>query len=352
MEHVGIDLGARRSHVVTIDSDGKQLRREIVPTTELGAWLGLRPPSRVVMEACTQSPAVARLSSAAGHETMIVPGSVVRALGVGARGIKTDFRDAEALARACARNESLPSVHVRSETSCVYRETLAARSLLVEQRKHITLSIKSWFRGHLVVLTSVSTGKSFAMRVKTAAAAHALQVPPSLEMLLATHEHLTAQIAVLDERVRAIADTDPTCQRLMSMPGVGPIIAASFSTHLDSIERFPTAEHLASYLALAPGESTTGGKIVRTSTLKAGPTYLKSMLVQGAWSAWRTRPNDPMVLWARQIAEKRGVRIAIVALARKMSAVLYGMWKHGTTYDPSRASTVRAKPTPPLLTTL
>lgn len=343
MDHVGIDLGSRRSHVVTMDSEGK-LRREVVPTTELIGWLGLRAPGRVVMEACTQSPAIARASRAAGHETAIVPGSVVRALGVGSRGIKTDFRDAEALARASARSETLPSVHLRSEASCAHREWLSARTLLVEQRKTLTLSIKSWFRGRLVVLTNVGSTKSFAARVRTAAARNQLLLPDALEMLLATHEHLTAQIALLDEKLEAIAKSDPTCVLLMSMPGIGPIIAASFSAHVDTTTRFATAEHLMSYLALVPGESTTGGNIVRTSTIKAGPTHLKSLLVQGAWSAWRTRPNDPMVLWARRIADKRGARIAIVALARKMAGVLYAMWKHGTTYDPSRASTIREQP--------
>lgn len=343
MEHVGIDLGSRRSHIVTIDG-ANNVHREIVATKELIGWLGRRPSSRVVMEACTQSPAVARASRAAQHETVIVPGSVVRALGVGARGIKTDWRDAEVLARASARNETLPSVHLRSEASCSKREWLAARAQMVQQRLQLTLSIKSWFRGHLVVLTSIASSKSFANRVKAFAVQNALELPEPLQMLLATHEHLSAQLCVLDEKVEAIAENDPTCQRLMTMPGVGPIIATSFSTHIDSVERFPTAEHVASYLALVPGEATTGGKIVRTATLRAGPLYLKSMLVQGAWTAWRTRPNDPMVLWARRIAEKRGARIAIVALARKMASVLYAMWKHGTVYEPARAST--ARPTP------
>lgn len=349
MEHVGIDLGSRRSHVVTLDEKGR-VHRETVPTSELGAWLGRRTASRVVMEACTQSPAVARMSRAVGHDTTIVPGTVVRALGVGARGIKTDFRDAEILARASARNEALPSVHSRSETSCARREWLAARSQLVEQRTRITLSIKSWFRGHLVVLGNIGSSKSFATRVRAAATQHALELPHPIEMLLVTHGLLTTQISAADEQVASMATTDPTCQRLMSMPGIGPVIAMSFATQVDTIERFATAEQLTSYLALVPGEATTGGKIVRTATIKAGPRYLKAMMVQGAWTAWRTRPNDPMVLWARQIAEKRGARIAIVALARKMASVLYAMWKHTTTYDPSRASTVRQSPASQLST--
>jgi transposase len=165
-----------------------------------------------------------------------------------------------------------------------------------------------------------------------------------IELLLQTYEHLTVQIEKLDEEVKTIAEGDATCVRLMTMPGVGPVVALAFSTHIDDVERFASAEHLVSYLALVPGEATTGGKITRTETIKAGPGYLKALLVQGAWSAWRTRPNDPMVLWARHIACKSGNRVAIVALARKMASVLYAMWKHETSYDPARASTVREAP--------
>lgn len=115
MEHVGLDLGAKRTHVVRLASNGQVAERLQVPTRELPGWLKKLPPSRVVMEACTQSPAIARASKAANHETIVVPGQLVRALGVGARGIKTDDRDAEVLARASVRSEVLPSVHLRTE---------------------------------------------------------------------------------------------------------------------------------------------------------------------------------------------------------------------------------------------
>lgn len=341
MEHVGIDLGARRSHVVTIDSQGKCTRTE-VKTSMLVGWLRARPASRVVMEACTQSPAIGAGARAAGHEVVIVPGAVVRSLGVGARGIKTDYRDAEALARASVRNDELPSVHLRSPEARARREQMTTRALLVKQRKQTALSIKSWLRGRLIVLEGRASSSAFPEAVRRAALAHSDGLPKAIELLLVTFEHLTKQIAELDEEIEKIAETDPTCALLTTMPGIGPVIAVAFSTHIDDIGRFPKSEMIASYLALVPGEATTGGKISRTGTIKAGPGYLKALLVQGAWTAWRTRPNDPMVLWARAIAEKRGTRIAIVALARKIATVLYAMWKHGKPYEPDRASAVRA----------
>lgn len=344
MEHVGIDLGATRSHVVVMSVTGEVIERVAVETLRLPTWLARRGPARVVMEACTQSPTIARASQAAGHLTVVVPGNLVRALGVGARGIKTDDRDAEVLARASVRNAELTSVHLRSELSRSRRELLVARSMLVDNRKQIALSVKSWLRGRLIRLKGRGNTLAFCAAVRRVALESQDGLPMAIEIMLESFAHLTAQIERLDEQIVEVADTDPVCVRLRTVPGVGPVIALAFTTHIDELSRFESAEQLASYMALVPGEATTGGKTVRTGTIKSGPTHLKSLLVQAAWAMWRLRPNDPAVLWARGIADKRGRRIAIVALARKLVTVLYAMWKHGSTYDPSRAARARLSP--------
>jgi transposase len=341
VEHVGIDLGARRSHLVAMSATGTIAKRETVETRELPSWLRARSPSKVVMEACTQSPAIARVAKAAGHDVTIVPGNIVRMLGVGARGIKTDDRDALALARASIRNEQLPSVHLRSEVSRSRRELMAVRATLVESRKSIGLSIKSWLRGRLIQVKSRANSLAFCEAVRRAGLETEEGLPMSIEIQLETFEHLTTQIDKLEKEISKLAENDAVCTQLMTVPGVGPIVSLAFATQIDDINRFASAEELASYLALVPGEATTGGKTVRTGTIKAGPQHLKALLVQAAWVMWRARPNDPAVLWARSIAEKRGTRIAIVALARKIATVLYAIWKHSTPYDPSRASRAR-----------
>jgi transposase len=167
-------------------------------------------------------------------------------------------------------------------------------------------------------------------------------MPSTIELLLQTYDHLCDQIDKLEEQVEQMAEHDATCQLLMTVPGVGPRVSLAFRSQLDDPARFESSNKLASYLALVPGENTTGGKIRRTGMIKAGPTYLKALLVQAAWAAWRTRPNEPMVLWARAIADKRGRRIAIIALARKLSVVMWSMWKNGEKYDPSKAARARA----------
>ena len=344
MKHVGIDLGARKSHIVTLENGGEERRLSTVPTAELRALFARMPKARIVMEACTQSPALARSAIDAGHEVIVVPGNLVRALGVGARGIKTDAKDAEVLALASLRNLDLQSVHLRSAEAQSQQELLQARWTLVSARRDVANAIKAKLRGELIVLEGRASSSAFVEAVRRAALEQMGGVSLAMETQLATFQHLTEQIEKLTEEIDRLAEQDPVCKLLRTIPGVGPIVALAFRSHLDTHERFANADHLASYLALVPGEATTGGKTKRTGTIKAGPVYLKALLVQAVWSMWRTKPNDPLVVWGCAIAEKRGRRIAVIAMARKLATVMWSMWRHGVAYDAGRASIARAQP--------
>ena len=342
MKHIGIDLAKTHSNVVVLDADGGELGRKKIRTSELGTWLERQKQGdeavRVVMETCTQSLAIARVAQRAGLETVVIPGHVIRALGVGARGIKTDDRDAEVLARASVRTKDLPTVHMRGEQAQQRRDLLRARAVLLGVRRGLSLHVKAWLRARLLSVRGRANTTAFCEAVRRVATSSEHGIPVHIEIHLQTFEHLTTQIENLDEEIHRETKDDPIIQRLTRICGVGPQIAAAFVSHIDDPTRFRSADEVGSYLALVPGEASTGGNIVRTGTSKAGPTMLKALLVQGAWSMVRSRPNDPMVVWAKRIAARRGKRIAIIALARKLAMVMWAMWKSGTEYDPSKAT--------------
>jgi transposase len=269
-----------------------------------------------------------------------VPGQLVRLLGVGARGIKTDERDAEALAQASVRTAELPSVHLCSEKSRAQRQMIGTRALLLKARGSIARNIKTWLRGELIVVRGRASTASFCETVRKIALEKDLGLPLAIETMLDTFEHLTRQVAKLDEQIEAVVEQDAVCKKLMGVGGVGEKVSLAFTSQVDDPKRFRSADALASYLALVPGEATTGGKVKRTGAIKAGPKYLKALLVQAAWSMWRCRPNDPMVIWAQRIADKRGKRIAVIALARKLATVMWAIWRHDGTYDPKRAANI------------
>jgi transposase len=166
--------------------------------------------------------------------------------------------------------------------------------------------------------------------------AHPLGLPEHIERSLKVLESLNEQIATADAELADVAIDDGCARRLMSVPGVGPVTAMRFLAAIDDAKRFSDGAHVASYLGLSPGENTTGFRTKRTRLTKAGPPEVRWALGQAAWNMYRRRPNDPVVQWAKRVAERRGVQIAIVALARKIALILYAIWRDGSTYEPQR----------------
>ena len=146
---------------------------------------------------------------------------------------------------------------------------------------------------------------------------------------------LTEKLRGSDKRIEALAK-DELCQRLMTVPGIGPSSAVRFVAAIDEIARFESAHKVESYLGLVPGESSSSERQQRLSITKAGPSSVRWVLGQAAWSL-QLRCQDPgarpLQLWAAEIARKRGAHIATIALARKLAGILYALWRDGTTYE-------------------
>jgi transposase len=168
MQSIGIDLGAAQSDVAMIATQGSKIVRHKLKTKELGMWLRRQEPSRVVMESCTQSRAVAQLAMQANHEAIVIPAHIVRSFGVARRGIKTDKKDAEALAHAGLRNQDLPSVYIRPAKEEERKELVSARALLIENRTRIVLHLKSSLRGRLIHITGRATPSTFTQVIRKA----------------------------------------------------------------------------------------------------------------------------------------------------------------------------------------
>ena len=150
MEHVGIDLGGRKSQVCIRDAKGRVLVETSVSTKLLGEYVKKRPRSRVVMETCAEAFFIARQVKAAGHVVHVVPATLVKSLGVGARGVKTDVRDAQVLSEVSSRMEKVPAVHIPSVPASEVRALLNARDSLVTARTQLVNAVRGNLRTRLV----------------------------------------------------------------------------------------------------------------------------------------------------------------------------------------------------------
>jgi transposase len=335
MEHVAIDLGGRKSQVCVRAADGQILEEKAWATRRLGEFLAGRPASRVVVETCAEAFGVADQALERGHEVRVVPATLVRSLGVGERGLKSDKRDARKLSEVSCRID-LPSVHVPSAQSRQLKTQLGMREGLVGARTMLINTVRGWLRAEAIAIPR--SADAFVRRVREAKGAG---LPMYVERQLQIIDRLSEQIDEADKELAKQAKTHPVCPRLMSVPGVGPLTALQFAAVIDDPKRFKTAHDVEAYLGLTPGQDSSSAKERTTSITKAGSTTMRCLLVQAAWAARRSRGKHPMVDWSLEVEKRRGKRIAIVAFARKLAGILFALWRDGTFYS----STEGARPT-------
>jgi transposase len=336
VQHVAIDLGSQESQVCIRGVDGSILHEKKYPTRGLAMLMQSWAPSRVVLETSSEAFRIADAARAAGHEVRVVRATLAKQLGVGERGIKTDVRDARKLSEVSTRID-LPSVHVPTEEAREQRSVVRSREMLISTRTKTINHVRGWLRTRLLKIRTGATA-TLPERVRAAAVQHKEPVPQHIEQVLLVIEALNTQVLASDRQVRQLARSSELCRRLMTVPGVGPVTALSFVAAIDDVSRFEHAYRLQSYLGLTPGEDSSSERERRTSITKAGSASVRRTLIQAAWAAYLRRPNEPMVKWAQQIADRRGRFIAIVALARKMAGVLYALWRDKTSYRADKAA--------------
>lgn len=331
MQHIAIDLGGKESQVCVRGTEGQVLHEGKILTGSIKTFLKKQPPSRVVLETCAEAFGVADAVLSCQHEVRVVPATLVRSLGVGARRIKTDRRDAQVLSEVSCRID-LPSVHIPTELARQRRSMCGAREELVAVRTALVNCVRGWARTQLLKLRSGVT-TTLTRRVRDAALKRSEGLPEYVERLLKVVDSLNEQLALADRELEQLAAQDALCQRLMSVPCIGPVTSMRFVAAIDDISRFPNAHAVQSFLGLTPGESSSSERRQRTGITKAGPAPVRRALTQAAWNLRRYRPLDPISQWAAQIELRRGKFVATIAVARKLAGVLYALWRDGSRYE-------------------
>jgi transposase len=331
MQHLAIDLGSRESQICIRNSDGDIVSERKLPTTKLSKFLARQPLSRVILETSAEAFLIADAAHEHGHQVRVVPATLVRTLGVGERRQKSDQRDARKLSEVSTRID-LPSVHVPSASSRERKALCNSRKNLIEARTKLVNYVRGQLRQRAFVIRGRASN-TFPSIVRDLLVSDCDGLPVHLDRVLQTIEVLNEQLDAMDKELLAVVKQDPVCQRLMTVPGVGPVIAIRFMAVVDQPERFHSAHHLMSYMGLTPGENSSSMRVQRTGITKAGASDLRSALIQGAWSMMRLQGSDPMMKWATALAQRRNRFVAVTALARKLAGVLWAIWIKGTTYQ-------------------
>jgi len=339
LDTIGLDLHKRETQVCILTADGELIERRIATTrARFTEVLGNRPRARILLEASTESEWVARHLESLGHEVIVADPSYAPMYATRSRRVKTDKRDARTLAEAC-RLGAYRAIHRVSDTQRHVRSELAVRDALVRTRTRYVALIKARVRSEGLRLTQGDP--EFTTRKLAALTELPDLTRAELAPLVALLEPINTAIAAADHRIVALVATDPIVMLLTTAPTIGPVTAAAFVATLDVVTRFPSADQVTAYLGLVPSEHSSGERQHRGRITKTGNTRLRWLLVEAGWRILRSTHPDVAGLkaWGEAIAERRGKRVAVVALARKLAGILYAMWRD---HAPYRATTHRA----------
>ena len=333
MVYGAIDLHMRYSQIRIVDEDGAVVRDQRVVTSRerLTQAFASHGPMRILLETGTESEWVAQALEMAGHEVIVADPNYAPMYGELRRKVKTDRRDAAALAEANRRGW-YRRAHRSSPAQRETKQMLRSRRFLVQTRSGAVSLLRSLLRqsGH-----RLGTGSCETVPTRVSRLAVAPELGETLAPLCRQIATLTTEIHALDARLQTRTATDAIVARLRSVPGIGLIVATTFRAFVDRHERFGHAGQVSAAIGLVPREDSSAERRHRGHITKAGPREVRSLLIQAAWVCWRHPGSATLRGWTDRLAARRGRRIAVVALARRLSRILFALWRDETTFDGS-----------------
>jgi transposase len=344
MEHfAGLDVSVKDTSVCIVDDTGK-IVREVKVASEPDALLAeLRNPvhrfKRIGLEAGPLSQWLLSALAEVGLPVICVETRHMQAV-LKAQINKTDRNDARGIAQMMRVGLYRP-VHVKTLRSQKLRMLLTHRKLLQSKAIAIENELRATLR-NFGLKVGIAGKVKFEARIK-----ELVENQPDLavlvEPLLVVRRVLREQIVILHRRLLAVVRDDEVCRRLMTVPGVGPVVALTYRATVDVPARFRTSKAVGAVFGLTcskyqSGEIDRSGRISR-----CGDEMMRSMLYEAAQSMlFHSAKWSWLKAWAMQIARRRGMKKAIVALARRLAVILHRIWVDGTEFRWTREQTAAA----------
>ena len=332
MMNCGLDVGKKSSVFCIVDQNRKVQKQGTVRNrlSHLVECFGTKKPMRIIIEASTKSFWLADRVEELGHEVVVVdPG---RTKAIGAARIKHDKLDARVLAELGAA-DLLARVDRPSEKHRLERMVVVGRDSLVRTRVQLVNVVRSILDSEGIELKGCATD-AFVRAVQEKWNELPEPMRAAIEPVLLALEKLTEQIVECDQRLKERLAGDPEVKRLMTVPGVGPIVAACFLFTVRDARRFDSGRQVGSYLGLVPSLYQSGKTYRRGRITKCGNRQARWALCVAANALLRTKRPSALKQWGLELAQRVGRKKAVVALARKLASVMWSMLKNGKDFEP------------------
>jgi len=329
---IGIDLAKNVFQVHGCDQFGTVVLRKKLRREGVIAYLAKQPICTVAMEACAGSHFWGREIGKLGFEVRLIPPAYVKPF---VKRQKNDAADAEAICEAALR-PTMRFVAVKSKESQAAAIVFRTRDLLVRQR---TQTINA-LRGHLAEFgIVVAQGPAHVGKLVTAVADQTNKLPdlarPILGVLIETMEALNTRIAVLNVEITRRSKEDDVARRLMTIPGIGPLIATALPALAPAANSFKRGRDFAAWLGLTPLQHSTGGKQKLGRTSKMGERTLRRLLIIGASAVvrWAARKGAVPGSWLESMLKRKPIMLVTVALANKTARIAWALMAKGGVYQ-------------------
>lgn len=322
---IGIAPGKHSFHVHCQDKQGNALLRKKFSRTQLINFLSACQATTVVMEACCGAHFMARRIADLGHEAKLISAQFVRPF---VKSNKNDFIDAEAICEAASR-PAMRFVKPRTQEQQAMAALHRVRDSLIRQR------VKTTNQMHAFLLEfGVSLPRGIAVIRRLAAVLEENDFPPYLASVLnrlhSQYIYLSGEIDEIDKELKTHLAQDETAQRLLTIPGIGPVTASLLATRLGDGKNYASSRDFAASTGLVPRQYSTGGKTTLMGISKRGDKNLRRLLVQCARVFMQRVEQNPgrLAEWVKKQLARRHSNVVACALANKLARIAWAVAAH------------------------
>lgn len=332
---IGLDIAKHVFMAVGLNAKGQVVLKKKLRREEVLRFFANRAPTAIGIEACAGAHYWARELNKLGHDARLIAAQHVKAY---LTGNKNDARDASAIAE-CRARAATKYVPINTDAQQDLQMLHRTRDALMHERKALCARLRAFAHEYGCVFPKGVGRLRRGLAAWLAGSAHGLSGDAQALFAegLRAGDAKEERLRALDQAIARAARAHPQAQRLLAVPGIGPLSATALVASVADPRHFGSARDLAANLGLVPHQHSSGGKERLLGISKRGDAHVRTLPIHGARSALRAARGKPdrALRWALALAERKGMNVATVALANKLARIAWALLAHDRDYAPA-----------------